>query len=159
MTASTELRQGDVAPPFALADHDGTVRRLSEFAGRHLVLFFYPKADTPGCTTEAQDFSARLADFEAAGATVIGISADPPLKLARFRTKREISVILLSDEANEVLRAYGVWGKKSMYGKTFEGIVRSTFLVGPDGRIAEVWRNVKVPGHAEAVLNAIRKAA
>ena len=159
MATSTELQEGDVAPAFALPDHDGALRHLSEFAGRHVVLFFYPKADTPGCTTQAQDFSARLADFEAAGATVIGISADSPTKLARFRTKRELSVILLSDEAGQTLRGYGVWGKKSMYGKTFEGITRSTFVVGPDGRIAKIWRGVKVAGHADAVMAAIRMRA
>lgn len=156
MAVSTELQEGDVAPAFALPDHDGVVRHLAEFAGRKIVLFFYPKADTPGCTMQAQDFSARLAEFEAAGATVIGISADPPQKLAKFRTKRELSVILLSDEAGETLRGYGVWGEKSMYGRTFEGITRSTFVVGPDGRITKIWRGVKVAGHADAVIAAVR---
>ena len=135
MEGSIGLQAGDAAPPFALPDQDGAMRRLQDFAGGQLVLFFYPRADTPGCTTEAQDFSTRAAAFEEAGAVVIGMSADPPHKLARFRDKR------------------------AMYGKSFEGITRTTFLIEREGRIAEIWRAVKVPGHAEIVLNRVREGA
>jgi peroxiredoxin Q/BCP len=140
-----------------MPDHSGAIRRLDEFAGHKAVVFFYPRADTPGCTTEAQDFTARSALFAAADTAVVGISADAPRKLARFREKHALTVDLLADESQATCRAYGVWGEKSMYGKTFEGIVRSTFLIGPDGKVLALWRNVKVPDHAETVLTAARR--
>lgn len=157
MTAPNLLAPGSPAPPFALPDASGTARKLHDFKGHPLVLFFYPRADTPGCTLEAQDFTARLAEFSKHGCAVVGISADPPAKLARFADKRAIGVTLLSDESHETLNAYGVWGEKSLYGKRFEGILRSSYLVGKDGRVIEAWRVAKVAGHAETVLNSVRK--
>jgi peroxiredoxin Q/BCP len=128
---------------------------LADFRGKKLVLYFYPRADTPGCTREARAFSALAEAFARAGATVVGVSADPVKAQEAFKKKHGIVVPLASDETHRMLEAYGVWGRKSMYGKTFMGISRTTFLIGPDGRIARVWRNVKVDGHAEEVLAAV----
>ena len=129
---------------------------LADYAGRKLVLFFYPRADTPGCTREAIDFT-RLADaFSAAGTAVLGISADPLKAQEKFRDKHSLGIPLVSDEQHEMLEAYGAWGEKSMYGRTFMGIIRTTVLVDSSGKVARVWRHVKVDGHAEAVLEAAR---
>jgi peroxiredoxin Q/BCP len=131
---------------------------LANYAGRKLVIFFYPRADTPGCTLEAIAFS-RLADkFADAGTAVLGVSADPVPKQEAFRSKHDLTVPLLSDETLGMLKAYGVWGKKSFMGRTFDGILRTTVWIGPKGRVIRIWRNVKVAGHAEAVLDAIREA-
>ncbi len=146
------LAEGDKAPAFRLPDQSGNEISLADFAGRKLVLFFYPKADTPGCTVEATDFSRLSKAFGKADAAVVGVSADPVRKLDRFRQKHDLTVPLLSDESHAMLTAYGVWGEKSMYGRTFMGVKRTTMLIGPDGRIAKLWQNVKVPGHAEEVL-------
>lgn len=151
--------EGDPAPPFTLPCADNTTLSLADFAVAKLVLFMFPRADTPGCTTEAQDFSRLEPAFAAAGTRVVGLSADPPRKLARFRDRRELNVLLLSDETHGVLDAYGAWGEKVLYGKRFEGVLRSTFLIGRDGRIARLWRNVKVPAHAAEVLAAAQKSA
>ncbi len=148
------LAEGGKAPAFKLPNENGDQVSLADFAGRKLVLYFYPKADTPGCTTEAIDFSRLAKAFGKAGTTVLGVSADPVAKLARFRKKHDLSVPLLSDEGHAMLEAYGVWGEKAMYGRTYMGVKRTTVLIGPDGRIARVWQNVKVPGHAEEVLAA-----
>jgi peroxiredoxin Q/BCP len=127
---------------------------LKDFAGRKLVLFFYPKANTPGCTREAMDFT-RLADaFAASGTGVLGISADSPKAQEAFRDKHSLSIPLVSDQKHEMLEAYGAWGEKSLYGRTFLGIIRTTVLIGADGLIKRIWRHVKVDGHAEAVLAA-----
>ncbi|WP_414710353.1 thioredoxin-dependent thiol peroxidase [Pseudorhodoplanes sp.] len=150
------LAEGDKAPAFRLADDSGKEISLADFAGQPLVLFFYPKADTPGCTLEASDFSRLKAKFGRAGARVVGISADPVRKLARFREKHGLTIPLLSDESHTTLTAYGVWGEKMLYGRKFMGVKRTTFLIGPDGRVARVWHNVKVPGHAEDVLAAAK---
>ena len=129
---------------------------LADYAGRKLVLFFYPRADTPGCTREAIDFT-RLADaFAAAGTAVLGISADPLKLQEKFRDKHKLGIPLISDEQHEMLEAYGAWGEKSMYGKSFLGILRTTVLLGADGRVARIWRNVRVDGHAQEVLEAAR---
>ncbi len=129
---------------------------LADYAGRKVVLFFYPRADTPGCTREAIEFT-RLSDaFAETGTAVLGISADPPKAQEAFRDKHKLSVPLISDEKHGTLTAYGAWGEKSMYGRTFEGILRTTILVGADGTIARIWRNVRVDGHAEEVLAAAR---
>jgi peroxiredoxin Q/BCP len=150
------LAEGQKAPAFRLLRDGGSAASLSDYAGRKLVLFFYPRADTPGCTREAIDFT-RLADaFAAAGTEVLGISADPLKAQEKFRDKHSLGVPLLSDEAHEMLEAYGAWGEKSMYGKTFLGILRTTVLIGSDGKVARIWRNVRVDGHAEAVLEAAR---
>ena len=142
------------APDFTLPSTDGGDVTLSALKGQSVVLFFYPRDNTSGCTKEAQGFSASRADFEAAGAKVFGISKDSMASHDKFVAKRELTVPLLSDENANVCEDYGVWKEKSMYGKKFMGIERSTFLIGGDGKIAQVWRKVKVPGHAEAVLEA-----
>jgi thioredoxin-dependent peroxiredoxin len=153
---SPQLIEGQKAPAFRLPRDGGGVVSLSDFAGQKLVLFFYPKANTPGCTREAMDFS-RLADaFAQSGTAVIGISADTQSAQEAFRDKHKLSVPLISDEKRETLQAYGAWGEKSMYGRTFLGIIRTTALLGRDGRIKRVWRHVKLDGHAEEVLAAAR---
>ena len=148
--------EGENAPDFSLPRDGGGNVSLRDFRGKKLVLFFYPKADTPGCTREAIAFTALSDEFSRSGAVVVGISADPVKAQEKFRDKHSLLVPLISDEAHEMLEAYGVWGEKSLYGRRFMGIVRTTVLIGPDGRIARVWRNVKVDGHADEVLAAAR---
>ena len=150
------LDVGDKAPNFKLPGDDGSTVSLSDFKGRKLVVYFYPRADTPGCTRESIDFSKLRAGFTKAGTDVIGVSADPVKAQEAFKKKHKLSVGLLSDETHAMLDAYGAWGKKSMYGKTFMGIIRMTYLIGPDGRIAQVWPKVKVDGHAAEVLAAAK---
>ena len=152
----TPLDVGDKAPNFKLQRDDGDTVSLADFKGRKLVLYFYPRADTPGCTKEAIDFSKLRATFTKAGADVVGVSADPVKAQDAFKKKHKLSIALLSDETHAMLEAYGVWGKKSMYGKTFMGINRITYLIGPDGRVAQVWPKVKVDGHAAEVLAAAK---
>jgi peroxiredoxin Q/BCP len=152
----SELKPGDRAPDFALPSDTGDTLTLAGFAGHKLVLYFYPKDDTSGCTREAQDFTALAADFAAAGAAVVGVSKDSVASHGKFRAKYGLGVELGSDEAGGVVEAYGAWVEKSMYGRKYMGIDRSTFLIGADGRIARVWRKVKVPGHAAEVLAAAR---
>jgi thioredoxin-dependent peroxiredoxin len=152
----TTLKEGSKAPPFDLARDGGGTVSLADFKGRKLVLYFYPKADTPGCTRESIEFSKLRTGFAKAGADVLGISADPVKAQDAFKKKHKLSVGLLSDEQHEMLKAYGAWGKKSMYGRTFMGIIRSTVLIGPDGRIARIWPKVRVDGHAEEVLAAAK---
>ncbi len=147
---------GDKAPNFKLPADDGGTVSLADFKGRKLVLYFYPRADTPGCTRESIDFSKQRAAFTKAGADVVGVSADPVKAQEAFKKKHKLSVGLLSDETHAMLEAYGAWGKKSMYGKTFMGITRMTYLIGPDGRIAQIWPKVKVDGHAAEVLAAVK---
>jgi peroxiredoxin Q/BCP len=144
------------APAFKLPRDGGGTVSLSDYKGRKVVLYFYPKADTPGCTQEAIDFSRLSEAFAKAGTAVLGVSADPVKSQDRFKTKHGLKVALGSDETHEMLEAYGVWGEKSMYGRTFLGVFRNTYLIGPDGRIAQVWEKVRVMGHAEAVLQAAR---
>jgi peroxiredoxin Q/BCP len=153
---SNGVSEGDKAPAFKLQSADGAEISLADFKGRKLVVYFYPKADTPGCTQEAIDFSRLAKAFEKAGAAVLGVSADPVRALGRFRDKHDLKVPLLSDERHAMLEAYGVWGEKKMYGRTFMGVKRTTVLIGPDGRIVRLWQNVKVPGHAEEVLAAVK---
>ncbi len=148
--------EGEKAPKFSLPRDGGGKVTLSEFKGRILVLYFYPRADTPGCTQEAMDFSRLAKAFDKAGTSIVGVSADAVKAIERFRDKHDLSVALGSDESHDMLNAYGVWGEKSMYGRTFMGVIRATFLIGPDGRIAKVWPKVKVPGHAEEVLAAAK---
>jgi thioredoxin-dependent peroxiredoxin len=147
---------GDKAPNFKLLADDGGTVSLADFKGRKLVLYFYPRADTPGCTRESIDFSKQKSAFTKAGADVIGVSADPVKAQEAFKKKHKLSVGLLSDETHAMLEAYGAWGKKSMYGKTFMGIIRMTYLIGPEGRIAQVWPKVKIDGHAAEVLAAVK---
>ncbi len=153
----SELAIGDMAPDFAMMGDDGAVA-LKDHAGKMVVLYFYPKDDTPGCTNEGKDFSALEADFAAAGALVIGVSRDTVASHAKFRKKHGLTVRLGADEDGAVTEAYGVWVAKSMYGKSYMGIERATFLIGGNGRIAAVWHKVKVAGHAAAVLEAVRAA-
>jgi peroxiredoxin Q/BCP len=151
MMAST-LNPGDMAPEVTLTTPDGGKLTLSQLRGRPLVLYFYPKDDTAGCTREAQDFSALKAAFDMAEVAVIGVSKDPPAKHVKFATKHALTVSLASDEDGSVCEAFGTWIEKSLYGRKYMGIDRATFLIDRDGRIAKIWRKVKVPGHAEQVL-------
>jgi peroxiredoxin Q/BCP len=148
--------EGAKAPGFQLPRDGGDTVSLADFAGRKLVLFFYPRAGTPGCTKEAIDFSRLKAAFAESDTAVLGVSADPLKAQESFRDKHELAIPLVSDEAHQMLEAYGVWGEKSMYGKTFQGILRTTVLIGADGRILRIWRNVRVDGHADEVLAAVR---
>lgn len=150
------LEAGDRAPAFSLKDQDGTTRRLSEFKGQKVVLYFYPKADTPGCTREAIAFNGLKSAFARADTAILGVSADPVKAQDAFKRKHKLAIPLASDESHKMLTDYGVWGEKSMYGRTFMGITRATFLIGPDGRVARVWPKVKVDGHAEEVLAAAK---
>ncbi len=149
------LAIGAKAPVFTLARDDGTAVSLKDFKGRILVLYFYPKADTPGCTKEALAFSAlksKLAKFDA---DVLGVSADPVAKQDKFKRKHKLTIALGSDETTAMLQAYGAWGEKSMYGRKFMGVIRMTYLIDKAGRVAKVWPKVSVPGHAEDVLAAV----
>ena len=147
---------GTPAPDFTLPRDGGGTLTLSELRGRQVVLYFYPRDDTPGCTTEGIEFSQSLEAFEAAGAVVVGVSRDSVAAHDRFVAKHDLRVILLSDAEGEVCEAYGTWVEKTMYGKTSMGIERATFLVDAQGTVREVWRKVKVAGHVEAVLEAVR---
>ena len=146
----------DTAPDFTLPVTGGGDVTLSALKGSPVVLFFYPRDDTPGCTTESIGFSAHISDFKAAGAQVFGISRDTMAKHDKFVAKHDLTVPLLSDEGGNVTEAYGVWVEKNMYGKKSMGIERATYLIDADGKIAQVWRKVKVAGHVEAVLEAVR---
>jgi len=148
---------GDALPDIALETPDGGTVKPSDFKGKKLVLFFYPKDDTPGCTTENKDFSALAGDFAKAGVALLGVSKDPPAKHAKFIAKHGLAAPLASDALEGGLSdALGIWTEKSMYGKTYMGMVRTTYLVGTDGKIARVWDKVKVKGHAEEVLAAAK---
>lgn len=150
------LTEGDPAPSFLLPRDGGQSVSLASYAGRKLVIFFYPRANTPGCTLEAIDFSRLANAFAASETAVLGVSADPLKSQESFRDKHELTVPLVSDEKLEALKAYGVWGEKSLYGKKFMGITRTTVLIDVQGKIAHIWRKVKVDGHAAEVLAAAR---
>jgi peroxiredoxin Q/BCP len=152
----TELKVGQKAPAFSLPRDGGGSVSLAEFKGRKLVIYFYPRADTPGCTRESIAFSQLRAEFARAGTDILGVSADPVKAQEAFKKKHDLGIGLLSDETHRMLEAYGAWGKKSMYGKSFTGVLRSTFLIGPDGRIAHIWPKVRVEGHAAEVLQAAK---
>lgn len=149
-----ELSPGDEAPDFTLARDGGGTISLADFRGRPLVLFFYPKDDTSACTLEAKDFTALKPRFDAAGVALLGISPDPVKKHDRFVAKHALAVPLAADEDRAALEAYGVWKEKSLYGRRYMGVERTTLLIDAEGRIAEIWRKVKVEGHAQAVLAA-----
>jgi peroxiredoxin Q/BCP len=151
-----ELTVGKKAPTFNLPRDGGGQMSLSDFKGRKLVIYFYPRADTPGCTRESIDFSKLRAEFAKAGAEVLGISADPVKAQDAFKKKHDLTIALLSDETRMMLESYGVWDKKSMYGRIFMGIIRATFLIDPDGKVARIWPKVRVPGHAQEVLEAVK---
>jgi len=149
------MDSGDTAPDFALKNQDDETVRLSELRGRSVVLYFYPKADTPGCTTQACGVRDRGADYERADAVVLGVSPDPPAKLRKFADKYGLPFTLLSDEDHKVAEQYGVWVEKSMYGKKYWGNERTSFVIGPDGKIASVLRKVKPVEHDDRVLEAL----
>lgn len=151
-----KLAPGDRAPDFELPDDSGDRKSLKSFAGKQLVLYFYPKDDTTGCTREALDFNALKGAFEEAETNIVGVSPDSVASHAKFKAKHKFDFTLVSDESIAVLEAYGVWAEKSMYGRKYMGVERTTFLIGADGRIKQVWNKVKVPGHADAVLAAAR---
>jgi peroxiredoxin Q/BCP len=150
------LSVGIPAPDFTLPRDGGSQVSLKEFSGRKVVLYFYPKADTPGCTKEAINFNALRRAFEEANTVILGISADPMKAQDKFRDKYSLAFPLVSDESHRMLEAYGVWGEKSMYGKTFMGVERVTYLIDGEGKIAKVWPKVKIDGHAEEVLESAR---
>ena len=151
-----ELTTGQTAPQFELPRDGGGTLSLAELKGKPVVLYFYPKDDTSGCTAQAIDFTALKPEFEKAGAVVVGMSPDSAKSHAKFKTKHELGIDLVSDEARKTLEDYSVWVEKSMYGRKYMGVERTTFLIGPDGRILRIWNKVKVPGHAEEVLEAVR---
>ena len=152
---SKPLVEGAKAPAFSIETTDGK-KQLSSYKGKHLVLYFYPKDDTPGCTNEAKDFSALAPDFASAGAEILGISRDTLAKHGKFTEKHDLKIPLGADEDGNVCEAFGVWIEKNMYGRTYMGIARSTFLIGPDGKIKRIWPKVRVKGHAQEVLASVK---
>ena len=154
--AAKALQEGDVAPDFSLPDHAGHTLTLGSFAGKALVLYFYPKDDTSGCTAEAIDFNGKSKDFEKAGAAILGMSPDSGKSHDKFRTKHDLTIPLASDETKTTLEAYGVWTEKSMYGRKYMGVERTTVLIDKAGKIARIWPKVKVPGHVADVLAAVK---
>ena len=152
------INEGDRAPELELSTSDGRTINLGK-PGHHLVLYFYPKDDTSGCTREAQDFTALASEFERSGAVVVGVSRDPMSRHEKFIGKYDLRVPLASDEDGRISDAFGTWVQKSMYGRKYMGMERSTFLIGPDGIVQKAWRKVKVRGHAQEVLAAVREHA
>ena len=153
------LSIGDTAPDFTMPSDGGGTVSLADFKGRYLVLYFYPKDDTPGCTKEAIGFSELKPDFDKLGADILGISKDTAAKHDKFIAKHDLKVALGSDEEGEMIERYGVWVEKNMYGKKYMGIERATYLIGPGQKILEIWRKVRVKGHVEAVLDAVKTHA
>jgi peroxiredoxin Q/BCP len=154
---NSKIATGGKAPNFRLPTDGGGEVSLGDFKGRKLVLYFYPKADTSGCTVEAKDFSRLAGAFSRAGTAILGVSADPVAKQDKFKAKYDLAITLASDESHEMLEAYGVWAKKTLYGRSYMGILRNTYLIGPDGRIARIWEKAKVAGHADEVLAAAKE--
>jgi thioredoxin-dependent peroxiredoxin len=150
------IEEGKKAPAFTLKNQDGKAVKLSDFAGKNVVLYFYPKDNTPGCTTEACDFRDQHSKLEKAGAVVLGVSPDAEKTHLKFAGKFGLPFTLLADTEHEVAEKYGSWGEKSLYGRKFMGIIRSTFLIGGDGKVAKVWPKVKVAGHVDEVLEAVK---
>ena len=151
----TTLAKGDPAPSFSLPDQDGKPVALADYSGRRVVVYFYPADDTPGCTKEACQFSDLVDDYAALGVEVLGISPDGGSEHQKFRAKYGLRISLLSDPDHEVMARYGAWGSKTLYGRKTEGVIRSTFLVGADGRIERAWYHVRADGHANKVLDAL----
>ncbi len=148
--------EGSAAPDFTLPRDGGGTISLKDFRGKILVLYFYPKDDTSGCTTEAIGFSEKIEDFAEAGATIVGVSKDSAQKHDKFKAKHALKVILAADEELEAIKAYGVWVEKSMYGRKYMGIERATFLIDAEGKIVKIWRKVRVKGHVDAVLAEVK---
>ena len=157
--AEFKIDAGSRAPAFELPTDDGGTVRLADFAGKPVAVYFYPKDDTTGCTAEAKDFTRLAPDFRAAGVAVLGISPDSVKKHQKFRTKHELDVRLAADEGHAVAERYGLWVEKSLYGRKYMGVERTTFLIDGHSRVAEAWHKVKVPGHAEAGLAAAQRLA
>ncbi len=157
MSTNLKLDIGQSAPDFCLPDQNEQEVCLNAFRGKWVVLYFYPKDNTTGCTAEAIDFTALIDDFHAANAEVLGVSPDSPKSHVNFITKKELKLRLLSDTTHTVLTTYGVWQLKKMYGREYFGVVRSTFLINPEGKIARIWPKVKVKGHAQEVLDTMKK--
>ena len=152
----TEIQIGSSAPQFEMPDDRGDIITLSSYEGKYLILFFYPKDNTPGCTTESKDFSALKEKFSELGAHILGVSRDSVKKHQNFIAKQDLSIQLGADLTGEMTEAYGVWVEKKMYGKTYMGIQRATFLIGPGGDVINIWPKVKVKGHAEEVLQTLK---
>jgi peroxiredoxin Q/BCP len=152
----TNLKIGDAAPDFTLPTNGGGTLSLSDYRGEKVVLYFYPQDNTPTCTLQAIDFSGKAAEFKSAGAVVIGVSPDSAKSHDKFCAKHDLSIPLVSDENHEAVNAYGVWREKKTFGRTYMGVVRSTFLIDADGKIAGIWDGVKLKGHIEAVLEAVK---
>ncbi|HVJ77618.1 MAG TPA: peroxiredoxin [Hyphomicrobium sp.] len=150
------VQDGEIAPDFTLHDDDGGSVQLSKLRGRPVVIYFYPKDDTSGCTQEAKDFTCLAGEFADAGAEIVGISPDSAASHKKFKAKHDLSLRLLADETKATAEAYGVWVEKSMYGRKYMGVERSTFLIDDKGKVVKSWRKVKIPGHAEAVLEAVK---
>ena len=151
----TDVTEGQKAPEFSLPTDDGATIALNELTGKKVVLYFYPKDDTSGCTKQALQFTELKGQFEAENAVIVGVSPDPVKKHVKFKQKHDLTITLAADEEKKTIQDYGVWIEKSMYGRKYMGVDRSTFLIAPDGKVAKVWRKVKVPGHAEAVLKEV----
>jgi peroxiredoxin Q/BCP len=151
------IEEGKRAPNFCLENDEGKKVCLEDFKGKWIVLYFYPKDNTPGCTKEAEDFSERTDEFDKLNAVVLGVSPDSVESHRKFKEKRNLKVILLSDESKEILKTYGVWQKKKMYGREYFGVVRTTYLIDPEGTVKKVWKRVRVKGHADKVLETLRK--
>ncbi|WP_108814932.1 thioredoxin-dependent thiol peroxidase [Loktanella sp. Alg231-35] len=154
----TQPAVGDQAPAISLPRDGGETVNLSDFAGKKIVLYFYPKDDTPGCTKEAIGFTGMVDAFAALDTVILGVSKDSVKKHDKFVAKHDLKIALLSDEDGDLCERYGTWVEKNMYGRTYMGIERATYLIGADGKIAQVWRKVRVPGHVDAVLEAVRAA-
>ncbi len=152
-----ELVAGSKAPAFSLQRDGGETVALKDFKGRNLVLYFYPKADTPGCTMEAIAFSTLRAAFTKADADILGVSANSVQEQDKFKSKHTLKIALASDETRKMLQAYGAWGEKSMYGRKYMGVIRKTFLIDGTGRVVRIWPKVSIPGHAEEVLEAAKE--
>jgi thioredoxin-dependent peroxiredoxin len=148
-----KIQENELAPDFSLVDENGVTRKLSDYLGKNVVLYFYPKDDTPGCTTEACSFRDDYSDYEKAGVVILGVSADSPKSHAKFKEKYHLPFTLLADEKHDVCEIYGVWSKKKMMGKEFFGILRTTFLITKDGKVKKVFENVKPAGHSKEILS------
>jgi len=151
------MKEGDMAEDFCLPDYEGKEHCLHDYRGKWVVLYFYPKDNTSGCTREAKEFTEMKEEFEKLGAVIIGVSKDSPKSHARFIEKHNLRILLLSDEEHKILEKYGAWGKKKNYGREYFGTIRTTFLIDPEGKIVKVWRNVRVNGHVEKVLEELKK--
>jgi thioredoxin-dependent peroxiredoxin len=153
------LKEGVPAPDFSLVDETGSLRKLSDYRGKTVVLYFYPKDDTPGCTKEACAFRDDYSDYERAGVVILGVSPDSPKSHAKFKEKYQLPFTLLADEGHEVANLYGVWGPKQYMGRSYEGVLRTTFLLGEDGSVQKVFENVKPAGHSQEILSAMKKTS